>query len=273
MSKLDINVKNEEMQEMLDLIRAKHQNLSDVEIKHLYHLASSYGLDPNKNEIWAVKYGSSPATIFVGRDGLLGIGHKTGQLDGMETKVIVLTKEGEPKETDITYPGTKLIGAKCTVYRKDTSHDFTVSVRLDEYNSNKSNWRSMPETMIKKVAEAHALRRAFSIHGVYIPEEFDQANNTPQAKGYEIKDATKKKEKKRELVKELPGEDQTKIKDSFSEIIGELAKESGTTIENIIQEELDGKNVDDIYKDEAKPLYLKLKAKIKSIEKENKQTA
>src|SRR6056297_865503 len=212
MSKLDINVNNDEMQEMLDLIRAKHKNLSDVEIKHLYHLASGYGLDPNKNEIWAVKYGTAPATIFVGRDGLLGIAHKTGQLDGLETKVIVLKKDGEPAETDIAYPGTKLIGAKCTVYRKDMSRNITVSVKIDEYNSNKSNWRSMPETMIKKVAEAHALRRAFSIHGVYIPEEFDQANNTPQAKGYEIKDATKKKEKKRELVKDLEESLQTKIK-------------------------------------------------------------
>jgi len=254
-----INVKNDEMQEMLDLIRAKHKNLTDVEIKHLYHLASSYGLDPNKNEIWAVKYGNTPATIFVGRDGLLGIGHKTGQLDGMETKVIVLTKDGEPRETDITYPGTKLIGAKCTVYRKDTSHDFTVSVRLDEYNSNKSNWRSMPETMIKKVAEAHALRRAFSIHGVYIPEEFDQANNNmPAAQGYEIKDATKKKEKKRELVKELPGEEQTKIKTMLIDIINEVAEVTESTVDAIIKEELGGKSIDEMYVDEARAAYKKL---------------
>ena len=254
---LNINVKNDEMQEMLDLIRAKHKNLSDVEIKHLYHLASGYGLDPNKNEIWAVKYGSVPATIFVGRDGLLGIAHKTGQLDGLETKVIVLKKDGEPAETDIAYPGTKLVGAKCTVYRKDMSRNIAVSVKIDEYNSNKLNWRSMPETMIKKVAEAHALRRAFSIHGVYIPEEFDQAENLPKAKGYEVKEP-KKKEKKRELVKELPGEEQTKIKAMLIDIINEVAEMTETSVETITKDELDGKPIDDLYVDEAREIYKKM---------------
>jgi soluble P-type ATPase len=175
----------------------------------------------------------------------------------METKVIVLTKEGEPKETDITYPGTKLIGAKCTVYRKDMSHNITVSVKIDEYNSNKSNWRSMPETMIKKVAEAHALRRAFSIHGVYIPEEFDQADNIPKAKGYEVKDAAKK-EKKRELVKELPGDEQTKIKAMLIDIINEVAELTETPVETLTKEELDNKPIDDLYVDEAREVYKKL---------------
>ena len=38
----------------------------------------------------------------------------------------------------------------------------------------------MPETMLKKVAESQALRKAFNIHGVYCPEElgagFEMAN-------------------------------------------------------------------------------------------------
>jgi len=162
-----------EEQEMLQLVRDKHKSLSDVEIRHLYHLAKSYGLDPNKNEIWAMKYGNGPATIFVGRDGLLGIAHKTGQLDGIETLAIVQDKNGNVQETKIVYPGAKLIGATCTVWRKDMSHPVNVAVSLSEYDGKRGNWAKMPETMIKKVAEAHALRRAFSIHGLYLQEEFD----------------------------------------------------------------------------------------------------
>lgn len=249
----------DELEEMMSLIRAKHKNLSDVEIQHLYHLAKNYGLDPNKNEIWAVKYGNSPATIFVGRDGLLGIAHKSNQLDGLTTKVIVLTKDGNVQETDIAYPGTKLIGAKCTVYRKDMSHDITVSVKFDEYNSNKSNWQTMPETMIKKVAEAHALRRAFSIHGVYIPEEFDQAE-----KNYTVKDAKKPEKKK---ISELDETIQEKIREPLLNMINELAELTDSNVEAIIKEDLSGKNIGDLYQDEARLVYKALSAKIKELKK------
>ena len=34
-------------------------------------------------------------------------------------------------------------------------------------------WYTMPQTMIKKVAEAGALRRAFDLGGLYIEEEMD----------------------------------------------------------------------------------------------------
>jgi len=38
-------------------------------------------------------------------------------------------------------------------------------------------WYSMPQTMIKKVAEAGALRRAFDLGGLYIQEEMGEIEN------------------------------------------------------------------------------------------------
>jgi hypothetical protein len=46
-------------------------------------------------------------------------------------------------------------------------------VLLSEYNREKASWKVMPATMIQKVAEAQAFRKAFpnALSGLYIPEE------------------------------------------------------------------------------------------------------
>jgi len=145
--------------EKLQLIRdmfAKGAN--DNEFGVMVELARKYQLDPFARQIWLVKYGDSPAQIFCGRDGYLAIAHRSGQFDGMES--------GTRKD------GDDLIGW-CKVYRKDMSHPFEVEVYASEYSTGKNLWRDKPRTMIQKVAEAHALRRAFSISGLYSPEEID----------------------------------------------------------------------------------------------------
>lgn len=128
------------------------------EFQLLMHLASTYGLDPLRREIWAVKYGSAPAQIFTGRDGYLSIAHRSGQFDGMESGV---RDDGNGEQV-----------GWCKVYRKDMSHPFSVEVYMKEYNTGKSLWLSKPRIMLQKVAESSALRRAFSISGIYSPEEF-----------------------------------------------------------------------------------------------------
>jgi phage recombination protein Bet len=133
---------------------------TENEFKLMMYQASLLQLDPLRHQIWAVKYGDAPALIFVGRDGFLQIAHRSGQFDGMESGV-----SGEPG---------KLTGwAK--VYRKDMEHPFSVEVHENEYSTGKGNWLKMPRTMIQKVAESQALRKAFSISGVYSPEEIDQS--------------------------------------------------------------------------------------------------
>jgi hypothetical protein len=59
------------------------------------------------------------------------------------------------------------------------SHPFYVEVYLKEYLKPQSPgqkpgpWQTMPRVMIQKVAESSALRRAFSVSGLYCPEEID----------------------------------------------------------------------------------------------------
>ena len=146
-------------QQQIQLIRDMcARDCTDNEFLLLMQLAKTYQLDPFAKQIWAVKYGNNPAAIFCGRDGFLAIAHRSGKFDGMES--------GTRKD------GDDLVGW-CRVYRKDMSRPFEVEVSLSEYSTGKNLWQTKPKTMIIKVAESHALRRAFGISGLYSPEEID----------------------------------------------------------------------------------------------------
>lgn len=75
-------------------------------------------------------------------------------------------------------PDTELVGGWAEVHlRNPDNPDEPIiiyqSVMLSEYNKNQATWRQIPATMIQKVAESQALRRAFptKLSGVYTPEE------------------------------------------------------------------------------------------------------
>ena len=151
------------------------RDCTDNEFLLLMQLAKTYQLDPFAKQIWAVKYGNNPAAIFCGRDGFLAIAHRSGKFDGMES--------GTRKD------GDDLVGW-CRVYRKDMSRPFEVEVSLSEYSTGKNLWQTKPKTMIVKVAESHALRRAFGISGLYAPEEIDTGDRPEPRLVTEVPPAT-----------------------------------------------------------------------------------
>jgi len=150
--------------DQINLIKATvARGCTNTEFELLMYLSAQYGLDPIRRQIWAVKYGNAPASIFTGRDGFLEIAHRSGTFDGMESGVKTV-REGEKDE---------LIGW-CKVYRKDMSHPFYVEVYEREYTTGQSLWQTKPRIMIQKVAESSCLRRAFSVSGLYCPEEMPE---------------------------------------------------------------------------------------------------
>ena len=152
--------KPEEMALIKNVIAPK---CTDEEVALMLYQAKVYKLDPLLRQIWAVKYQADrPASIFAGRDGFLAIAHQSGQFNGMESGPIRDEKG-------------VLQGAVATVWRKDMDRPFTVTVRFEEYNKKQGNWLHMPQTMIVKVAESQALRKAFNISGIYAPEEIEEA--------------------------------------------------------------------------------------------------
>lgn len=133
---------------------------NDNEFAVFIELARRYRLDPFSRQIWAIKYGTNPAQIFVGRDGLLAIAHRTGVFDGLESGIRV---------------NGNSISAWARVYRKDMSRPFEDEVFLEEYTTNQNLWKTKPKTMLQKVAETRVLRKAFSVSGLYSPEEMSDA--------------------------------------------------------------------------------------------------
>lgn len=142
-------------------------NLSDKEFIFFVELGKSLGANPFKREIWAVKYDKNqPAQIFLGRDFYRKKAQELPNYNGHIVDAVYENDEfevvnGQPKHRYSLKNRGKLIGAYCVVYRKDTENPYFVYVDFNEYNKGFSNWKSMPATMIKKVAEAQALRGAF----------------------------------------------------------------------------------------------------------------
>lgn len=108
--------------------------------------------------------------------------------DGVESGVIVLNKNTNKiydKVGTAFFPeaGEQLLGAYARVFFKSKSHPVEERVRLDEYTTHKSNWASMPGTMIEKVAKAKAWRTAFpdDFQGLYEASEMEQATEPQQA--------------------------------------------------------------------------------------------
>lgn len=153
-----------ETAELLPTIRHMCANgATDPEFKILVATARLLGLNPMLKQIWCVKNKNRPdlpAQIYASRDGFLAIAHRSGQFDGMQSGT---RKNDEGDE----------IGW-CRIWRKDASHPFEVEILRKEYDTHKNLWESKPQTMTIKVAEAHCLRRAFDIQGVYTPDEMPE---------------------------------------------------------------------------------------------------
>ena len=157
--------------------------VTDQEIVYFMHLCKSRQLNPFTKEAYLIKYGQEPATMVVARDALEKRAIKNVQYNGKKVGIYVMNKETNElikrdgtiyiKETE------KLIGAWCTVYRRDWENPVSVEVNLDEYIGRKkdgtvnANWTNKPVTMVTKVAKAQALREAFieELEGMYEQEE------------------------------------------------------------------------------------------------------
>ena len=154
---------------------------TDDELKVLMYMSNKYSLDILTKQIWCVKFGEAAAQIYAGRDGFLEIGHRSGKFNGIETKTV---KVNEPLSINYlawenrvrvekTFKSDFQFVSTCTVFRKDMDHPISVEVYEEEYSTGQSLWQSKRRTMIGKVAESQALRKAFSISGIYSQEEMN----------------------------------------------------------------------------------------------------
>jgi phage recombination protein Bet len=169
-----ISFTTEQLQLMKDTVA---KGVSDNEFMLFLHLAKTYGLDPFAKEVWCIKYGNNPATIFTSRDGYLKIASRDKQMNGIVSDAVcagdVVERLADGHVTH-TYgnPRGELVGAYALVHRKDRAYPAYFYAPLKEYCAGSNpTWKKYPTAMIIKVAEAMALKRAFSISGLVTQEE------------------------------------------------------------------------------------------------------
>ena len=115
-------------------------NPNDPKSRAAVAVCRRYGLDPVLKHVVVIPGGG----VYITRDGLLHIAHRSGQLDG-------IVVEQDPTLVDGEWH------CKVSVYRKDMRFPFTFPGR---YSANGGN-KKYAQEMALKVAESHAYRRAF----------------------------------------------------------------------------------------------------------------
>lgn len=154
--------------------------LSEQEWKLFLGLGKATGLNPFLREIWAVKYGTSPASIFIGRDGYRRSAEAHPEYDYHEVDAVYSNDEFSHKngivdhKYDLKNRG-EVVGAYCIVKRKSASRPVVNFIDVTEYDLKQSVWNTKKATMAKKVAEAQGLRASFQelFAGTYEESEQD----------------------------------------------------------------------------------------------------
>ena len=135
------------------------QNATSDEWSMLELMSSTYQLNPFLREIWLIP----GVGVMVGLAGFLKLAHRSGRFAGMETTTEY--KEGRP------YSHTT------RVWLKDTPNPVTKTIIHEEFQrragpgKKPTKWDTSPVYMGEKTSEVHALKRAFSLIGLYCPEE------------------------------------------------------------------------------------------------------
>lgn len=175
----------------LDLIKRQFfpQGGNETDMAYCLSVARKMGLDPIKKEIFFIPRATQINGQWVekieplaGRDSFLKMARASGKLDGFKTtyefKSVPVRRNGKwEKIEDVV--------AKCSVYHKDYTYPIEVEVAYNEYVGLKKDgtptkfWAEKPITMIEKVAESQALRKAFGYFALYTFEELgaDEVNN------------------------------------------------------------------------------------------------
>lgn len=175
-----------------------NKTVTDKELVIFMNLCKYRKLNPFLNEAYLVKFGED-AQMVVGKEALMRKaeesprykGHKAGIIVAREKEILEL--EGCFKlQTDV------LVGGWAEVFVDGKDYPIVAKVALAEYSKGQSTWKSMPSTMIRKVALVQALRESFpsEIGALYAKEELgideDKIINIKQEIKEEIKNEANK---------------------------------------------------------------------------------
>lgn len=150
---------------------------SDQEFLLFAHKAASYGLDPFKNEIFFIKYGSQARIQFAAEAYLSKAREQEGFIppdtqmvhenDDFKIAMNKETKQMEVVQHEIGFPRGKIIGAYSVAYREGYP-PVTVIMDIDEVShmftgQNKDNWNKWTSDMFGKHVQQRALKKQYGL--------------------------------------------------------------------------------------------------------------
>lgn len=162
---------------------AKGTNLT--EFRYFLNVSRASGLNPFLKEIWCYKDNKGNQIIFAGRDGFLKKAQQNPDFAGIRSAEVRVNDEfeidianGKVKHKVTTLDDSKrgdIVGAYAIAFRKDGEPTIEVVswATYNKANSTYTPWKTHPAEMIKKVAEVHALKKAFGISELQMEEDFN----------------------------------------------------------------------------------------------------
>lgn len=182
LSKIDSIMKNPKELDALKQICAKDSNESEFTL--LLEMCKAMNLNPFLKEIYQLKIGGRAQT-FISRDGYRVISQRQKNYDyhfvgAIYSNDIFKVVNGLINHEYGNSARGELLGAYCVVKKHDSTREVSTVVKLSEFNKGQSNWLTMPEVMITKVAEASALRMAFASEFVGTYHESEQWEEKPK---------------------------------------------------------------------------------------------
>ena len=206
-----------------------NKQLSDREVVVFMNLCKYRKLNPFLNEAYLVKFGDE-AQMVVGKEALMRKAEESPRYKGHKAGIIVAReKDIVELEGCFKLKSDVLVGGWAEIFVEGKDYPVVAKVALEEYSKGQSTWKSMPSTMIRKVALVQALRESFpsEIGSLYAKEELgideDKIINIKQEVKEEIKNEANKEEI--DIKADIPDKkDDTPIMDA--EIVPENSNEN-----------------------------------------------
>src|SRR6185437_9552794 len=136
--------------------------VSDEQLVMFLQVANQYQLNPFTKEIYAFPSKGGGVVPMVPIDGWANIVNRRPEMDGVEFE-------------DIPDNDGKLYAIRCRIYRKDRHHPTEVTEYMAEcFQPGKDPWVKWPARMLRHKAFIQCARIAFSLSGIYDPDEAER---------------------------------------------------------------------------------------------------
>lgn len=158
------------------------QGTTISELAYFLNVCKTMELNPFNKEVWCYKDNRGNLLIFAGRDGFLSKAQKHPLFNGIRSSEVCENDifDMDIAKADVSHKISlkdrgKILGAYCFAFRKDGEPTIEWA-DFKTYNKGYNAWKTHPAEMIKKVAESHALKKAFGISGIQVEYEYEYKN-------------------------------------------------------------------------------------------------